>query len=106
MKRSRKAAGDLALGFGEVSAIGLEPVRPDMRAVLTIDQLHVDLNLIAHPPHAALEHIANAQVAADLLRVDGFPLVSERGVSGDHELSEICERSVVRSSVMPSTKYS
>jgi hypothetical protein len=40
-----------------------------MSAGLGIDQLHIDLNLLAQPPHAAFEDIANAEIVADLLCV-------------------------------------
>ncbi len=35
--------------------------------------------------HAALEHVAHAELAADLLHVDGPALVGEARVAGDHE---------------------
>ena len=85
MQRLREASGDLALGFAKVTTIRFEPVRPHMCAGFTIDQLHIGLNLITHPPHASFEDIANAEVAGDLLGVDGFALVSECCVASDHQ---------------------
>ena len=74
MQRSRKASGDLILGLGKVSTIGFEPVRPHVCAGFAVDQLHIGLNLVTHPPHAAFKDIADAELAGDLLGVDGFPL--------------------------------
>ena len=56
-----------------------------MRAGFTIDQLHVDLCPVAHPPNAAFKNVTDAEVTTDLLRVDGFPLVGKGRVTGDYE---------------------
>jgi hypothetical protein len=85
MQRLREAPGDLTLGFRKVSPIGFEPIRLHMCASFTVDQLHIGLNLVAHPPHASFEDIADAEFAGDLLGVDGFSLVGERSVAGDHQ---------------------
>ena len=85
VQRLREASGDLALGFAKVTTIRFEPVRPHMCAGFTIDQLHIGLNLVTHPPHAAFEDIANAEFMGDLLGVDGFPLISECCVASDHQ---------------------
>lgn len=41
--------------------------------------------MVAGPSNAALEEIANAEVATDLPYVGGFALVRERSVASDHE---------------------
>src|SRR6266849_774258 len=84
---SRETARDLVLSLREIGAIGVEAVGPDVGAALRIDQLNVYPNLIARPPHAPFEDIADAELAADLLRVDGFSLVGECRIAGDHEAS-------------------
>jgi hypothetical protein len=56
-----------------------------MRVGRGIDQLSVDAELIARPPDAPFEDIAHAELAADLLRVDGLVPVGERGIARDHE---------------------
>ena len=71
-----------ALSFRKVSAVGLEPVGPSMRTGLTIDQLDIDLNLVAHTPHATFQDIADPQLAADLLCINGFALIGKGGVAG------------------------
>src|ERR1700730_3741786 len=87
IKRPRETAGDLALRFREVGTTGVEPVGPDVRAALGIDQLHIHFDLIIGPADAAFKNIANAELAADLLGIDGFALVDERRVAGDHKAS-------------------
>jgi hypothetical protein len=47
-----------------------KPLGPEMRVGLGIDQLDVDADLVARSTDAPFEHIADAQLAADLLRVD------------------------------------
>src|SRR6516164_7820105 len=56
-----------------------------MRAVFAIDQLNVHPYLVTDPPHSAFEDVVHPKLAADLLCVDRFALVGERGISGDHE---------------------
>ena len=52
------------------------------------------------------ENAAHTERASDLLRSDGFALVGECSHGRDHEAPEIRDRSVVRSSVIASAKYS
>ena len=59
----RKPPGDLALTFDKVSPIGLEPVGPNVCACLAIDQLDINLAPVPGPPDAALEDVADAQLA-------------------------------------------
>ena len=77
IERPRKTASDLALSFRQIPAIGVEPVRPNMRAAFGIDQLHVDQNLIATSTHAAFHDIANPQITPVLFRIDSFAFVGK-----------------------------
>ncbi len=63
----------------------VEAVGPEMRAGLRLDQLGGDPHPIAALPHAAFEHIAHAEVAADLLHIDRLTLVGKGRVAGDDE---------------------
>src|ERR1700737_2138350 len=56
-----------------------------MRVGRGIDQLGVDAEVVARSPNAPFEHIAYAQLAADLLRVDPLVPVRERGIARDYE---------------------
>src|SRR5580704_11368283 len=49
------------------------------------NQLTGNSHPASHFPYAALQHIADAQFATDLLDVDGLALVRERGVASDDE---------------------
>ena len=61
---------------------------------LGIDQLSVDAHFAARPPDASLEHIADAQLAADLLGVDPFIPVSEGRITRDHKA--VCDARQIR----------
>ena len=50
-----------------------------------IDHLGGHAHAVARLAHAAFEHIADAELAADLLHVDGAVLVNQGGVSRDDE---------------------
>src|SRR6516225_4607569 len=85
MERAGEAACDLALCIGEIEEVSLEPVRPDMRSRFGIDQLHVYPYLLAGPPNAPFQHVADAKLARDLAGIDGSAPVRKGGSSGDHE---------------------
>jgi hypothetical protein len=80
-----KAAGNLALRLGQIAAVGVEAVGPDMRPAFAVDQLDVDLRPFAQAPHAALEDIADAEFARDMPDIDRFSFVNKRRGPGDHE---------------------
>ena len=84
-ERVRDPARDLVLQGEEIARVTVEALGPKMRVGQGIDQLGVDSNPVARPPDASFEHIAHAQFAADLLRVDRLVPVRERGISRDHE---------------------
>src|SRR5476649_2953360 len=50
-----------------------------------LDELPRDTNAVARLPHASFEDIADAELASDLLDVDGVAFVGEARISGDHE---------------------
>jgi len=56
-----------------------------MRAGLGIDQLAGDAHTVAALAHRTFEDIAHAQLAPDLLHIDGTPFVGESRIAGDHE---------------------
>ena len=59
----------------------VEPLSPQLRVGLGIDKLRADPNIFARPADTSFEHIAHAQLAADLLRVDRFVPVAERRIT-------------------------
>ena len=84
-ERVREPARDLILQSEQIARVAVEPLGPKMRIGRGTDQLGVDAELVAGPPDAPFEHIAHAQLAANLLRVDGLVPVRERGIPRDHE---------------------
>ena len=81
----RETASNFFLPFYEISPIAFKPIGPKLRAAFRIDQLNIDLNMVAGALHAAIENVAHPELASDLLRTDGFALVSERSHGRDHE---------------------
>src|SRR5271168_3575053 len=56
-----------------------------MRAGFRVDELRVDTDAVLVALRRAFEHIADAELLADLLRVDALPLKGESRVARDHE---------------------
>ena len=82
------AAGDFVLQGEQNADVALKPVRPQMRVRFGIGELGVDANLFARPLNAPFEHIAHADLAADLFRIDRLVPISERGVARDDERAD------------------
>jgi hypothetical protein len=68
-----------------ITRVAVEQLRPQMRVGLGVDQLRSDAELVARLPNAPFEHIAHAQLAANLLCVDPLVLIAERGIARDYE---------------------
>ena len=105
-KRVREARDDLVLHIEEIGDRLIEALGPEVVAGLGVDKLHVDAHPIAAALHATLQNIAHIQVAADLLNIDRFAFEREGRIARDYRRPPMRERSVVRLSVTPSTKYS
>ena len=56
-----------------------------MIAGFSVDQLHVHPKAVAATLHRAFKHIADVQLAPELLHVNGFALERERGVARNDE---------------------
>ena len=78
-----EAGDDFILHVEEVRHRLVEPLRPEMIAVFAVDQLHVHAHAIGRTLDAALEHIADVELASDLFEVDRLVLVAEGGVAPD-----------------------
>ena len=85
VERARQARDDFVLHVEEVGQGLVEPLGPEMIARFGVDQLDVDAHAVSAALDAALEHIADVQLAPDLLQIDGLALVSEGRVAPDHE---------------------
>jgi hypothetical protein len=85
LERDRDPGCDLVLQSEQIARVAVEALGPQMRAGRGIDQLGIDADLIARPLDATLQHIADAQLAADLLCVGRLVPIGERGAARDHE---------------------
>ena len=65
---------DLILQLEQISHVLLEPLGPEMRAGFRVDELRVDPHPVLVALDRAFEHVANAELLADLFGVDGFCL--------------------------------
>ena len=74
---------DLVLQLKNVIERAVKAVSPDVSAGRRVDQLSGDAHPVAGFAHAAFEHVAHAQLARDLLHVNGLALVGEGGVASD-----------------------
>jgi hypothetical protein len=94
----------LILQLKEIGDAFLEPIGPEMRAGRAIYKLSVDAHMVLVALHRAFEDVAHAQFLADLFGVDVLALEGESSVARDTKLLRMRERSVVKFSVIPSTK--
>ncbi|WP_395710959.1 hypothetical protein [Reyranella sp.] len=78
-------AGDLVLHREDVVQSAVVPVGPDMAALLGVDQLGSDADLLAGAADASLEGIADAKLAGDGADIDPPVLVGEGRIAGDDE---------------------
>jgi len=60
-------------------------LRPDVGLRLAVDELDRNAHAIGGLPHAALDHIVDAELPGDATCCDLFPLVHEDRVAGDDE---------------------
>ena len=85
VQRAREARDDFVLHVEEIGERLVEPLGPEMIARFGVDELHVDAHAVSAALDAALEDIADVQLAADRLHVERLALVGERRIAGDHE---------------------
>ena len=96
--------GDVVLQGEDVAQAALVAVGPDMSAGPGLDELGGDTHAVSGLAHAALDHIAHAELASHLLDVDGAALVGEAGIARDHEQPGSAGERGETSSTMPSAK--
>ena len=83
--RADDACRHLVLQLEDVLERAVEAIGPEMCAGRRVDELAGDAHPVAGLAHAAFEHVAHAELAADLLHVDGAALVGEARIARDHE---------------------
>jgi hypothetical protein len=85
LDRSDDRLGDLVLHGEHVGEAAVIALRPDVAAGSHVVELGGDADAVASLAHAALHHVADAELLGDLLHMDGLALVDERGIARDHE---------------------
>src|SRR5262245_14968782 len=85
LQRTGDPGGDLILQRKQIARIPVETLGPEVPAGLGIDQLGVYADLIPMALDTAFENITHAQFTTQLLCIDRFALIGERGISGDHQ---------------------
>ena len=83
--RADDALGDPILKLEDVVERAFIALGPEMAAGRCIDELSGNAHAVRRFADAAFQHIAHAQVAADLLHIDGPALVGEARIARDHE---------------------
>ena len=73
-QRACQPRDNFVLHVEEVDDGLIEALGPEMIACLCAYELHIDAHAIAAALNAALEDVANVQLAADLLQIDCLPL--------------------------------
>jgi len=77
--------GDFILHGEHIRKLAVVAFRPQVASGACVVELRCDPHAIAASAHAALNHIADAELLGDLFHVDGFALVDEGRIAGDHE---------------------
>jgi len=77
-QRRGDLGGDLVLQGEDIGELAVEAVRPELIAVLGLDQLDAHAQAVAGPPHAALEDRADAERTTDRAHILAAPLEGER----------------------------
>jgi len=78
-----QARDDFVLHVEEIGERLIKPLSPQMTARFSVDELDVDAHASAAALNAALEDIADVQLAPDRLHVQQLAFVGERRVAGD-----------------------
>src|SRR5688572_26483948 len=81
----RNAAGNLVLDREYFARVAVIPLSPLVNSGRGIDELRTDAHPLIRPANAALEYVADAELAGDLLHVNGPIFVGKCRISRDHE---------------------
>ena len=84
-ERNGDLAGDLVLDGEQITDVAIEPLGPSVRVALGVDQLGRDPNLLVRSLDAPLQHVAHAELSANLLAVDRLVPIGERRVARNYK---------------------
>ena len=85
LDRSDDSLGDFVLHGKDVGDAAVVALGPEMAAGGGVVELRGDAHLVAASPHAAFEHVADAELPPDLFHVDRAALVHEARIARDNE---------------------
>ena len=85
VQRACQARDDFVLHVEEIGERLVEPLGPEMIARFGVDELDIDAHAVSAALNAALEDIADVQLAPDRLHVERLAFVGERRIAGDHD---------------------
>jgi hypothetical protein len=74
LKHAGEARDHFVLELEQVRDVFLEPVGPEMRAGLGVDELRVDAHPVEVALHRAFEHVSHAELLGDRLGVEVLAL--------------------------------
>ena len=76
---------DLIVQCEEIALGAIKALSPNVFSGSGIHQLRRDPQSVTQFLHAALQHMAHAQLLADLPDINRLAFVTEAGVAGDHQ---------------------
>ena len=85
LDRGNDGLGYAVLNGKHVGEVAIVVLGPDVAAGRDVVELRGDTHLLAAPAHAALDHIADAELLGDLLHVHSLALVDKGRVARDHQ---------------------
>jgi hypothetical protein len=77
--------GDFVLKGENIRHLAIVSLCPEVISGCRVDELRCNAQTLAALSHAALKHIPDAELAADLLDVDGSPPIGEYRIAGGDE---------------------
>jgi hypothetical protein len=105
-ERVHYGLGYFALNRERVARVALKDIGPNTVAVGGVVQMHGDANAPARVAHAALEHVADVQSAANFADIEVLSLKLEGRAACHHAQTLDAPSEAISSSVRPSLKYS
>ena len=79
---------------------------PDQMPGLRLDKLDIDPQTVARLLNAALHDVADAKLATEICKIDGFPLSVKVKLAAITKRARMHDRAEMRSLTIPSTRYS
>lgn len=84
-QRVRQPRDNFVLCLQQIGLVIVEFLGPEMRAGLRVDELSVGADVLVGRLHRTFDHIAHAQLLADLPHIGRLALVGEGRIAGDDE---------------------